>query len=328
MASQFPSKPKLSAIIQQASLKRSGLVADCIFPPVKTPCNFDYIDWQNAKNIKVVDDAVGCKTDVREVDPEAFTLTTKKVEDHALQQSMGDCCVTSCGDDAGYAAKKEQGKTIQLMNRLLINREREAIALATDESKYAARGTPSSPVVPSAAAPGEGSLYYLTRANLVDANFALLKWFQPIQAFNVVSGMRTKAVMSLNTLNAFLSHPNFLGAGCSVDPITTREKVAALLGVREICIGDAYFNNGVGSAVSMQALWPDDYILLTASYELQTSDEQQVSFGISAYDKGFRVNHYIKEEKGPDAGVEMQKMAHDLTPVVLSYNAATLIKLI
>ena len=110
MSSPFQSKNKLSAIVQQASLKRSGLVADCIFPPIKTPCRFDYIDWTKAANIKVVEDAVGCKTDVREVDPEAFTLVSAKVEDHALQQSMGDCCVTACGDDAAYAAKKEAGK--------------------------------------------------------------------------------------------------------------------------------------------------------------------------------------------------------------------------
>lgn len=324
MASQFPSKPKLSAIVQQASLKRSGLVADCIFPPVKTPCNFDYIDWTNAANIKVVEDAVGCKTDVHEVDPEAFTLVTKKVQDHALQQSMGDCCVTACGDDAAYAAKKEQGKTLQLMNRLLINREREAIALAQLESAY----TSNSALVPGASgAVNEGGLYNITNANMVDPNFALLKWFQPIQQNNYITGRRTKAVMSQNNLNKFLSHPNFIGAGCMKDPMTTQAAVAALLGVDEICVADAGYNNGVGNTVSLQGFWGDIYILFTASYELLTSDEQQVAFGISAFDKGFRVNSYLKEEKGPDGGVEMQKMAHDLTPIVLSYKAATLIKI-
>lgn len=329
MASNFPSKPKLSAIVQQASLKRSGLVADCIFPPLKTPCRFDYIDWTSSQNIKVVDDAVGCKTDVKEVDPEAWVLKTGKVEDHALQQSMGDCCVTVCGDDAAYAAKKEAGKTVQLMNRLLINRERAAIALATTESLYTANGTSGSPVVPGApTAVNEGGLYYLTKANLADPNFALLKWFLPIQTNNFMSGVRNKAVMTQATLNAFLSHPNFIGAGCMIDPMTTKQKVAALLGVTEICIADAGFNNGVGAAVSMQALWPADYILFTSSYELQTTEEAQVSFGISAYDKGFQINHYLKEEKGPGAGVEMQKMAHDFTPIVLSIKAATLVKLV
>lgn len=330
MSSQFPSKPKLSAIVQQASLKRSGLVADAIFPQVKTPCYFDYIDWSNMANIKLVEDAVGCKSDVHEIDPEAFTLTTKKVQDHALQQSMGDCCVTACGDDAAYAARKEQGKTLQLVNRLLINREREAIALATDTSKYTANGTEGAPVLPGASgAVNEGGLYFLDDSSyLSNPNGALLQWFLPIQTNNFITGKRNVAVMSQKTLNKFLVHPNFLGAGCIVDPLTTNDKVAALLGVQKIVVADAGFNNGVGTAVTMQSLWPDEYILMTASYELLTSDEQQVAFGISAYDKGFRVNSYIKEEKGPDAGVEMQKIAHDYTPIVLSYKAATLIKII
>lgn len=329
MGSQFPSRAKLSAIVQQAQLKRSGLVADCIFPQVKTPCRFEYIDWTNGLNIKVVEDAVGCKTDVKEVDPEAFTLVTKKVDDHALQQSMGDCCVIACGDDAAYAAKKEQGKTIQLMNRLLIAREKRAIALATDESKYTANGTSGAPVAPGAStAVNEGGLYYLAKTNLDNANFALLKWFMPIQTNNFLSGRRTKAVMSQNTLNALLVHPNFLGAGCIVDAVTTKEKVASLLGVQEICVADAGYNNGVGPAVSLQGLWPDEYILFTASYELVTPDEQQVAFGISAYDKGFRINNYVKPEKGPDNGVTMQKMSHDFTELVLSYKAATLVKIV
>lgn len=328
MASQFPSRNKLSAIVQQASLKRSGLVADCIFPPVKTDCRFDYIDWTKSQNLKIVEDAIGCKTDVREVDPEAWTLSSAKVQDHALSQSMDDCCVTSCGNDAALSAKKEQGKTMQLMNRLLINREKRAIDLVLNESLYTSNGTSGAPVAPSSSTVNEGGLYFLTSANFINPSFALLKWFQPIQTNNPMSGRRTVAVMSQNTLNNFLSHPNFLGAGCSVDPITTQQKVAGLLGVNKICVSDAFYNNGVGATVSMTAFFPDNYILFTSSYELMSSDEAQVAFGISAYDKGFRVNHWLKEEKGPDGGVEMQKIAHDYTEVILSIKGATLVKLV
>lgn len=324
MASQYPTKPKTTAIVQQAFLKRSGLVADCILPPVKTPCNFEYIDWTNAQNQELVEDAVTCKSNVHEVDPDAFTLVQKKVEDHALEQSMGECCLTVCGDDGAYAARIEAGKTIQLTNRLLLNREKKVIALVLDETKY----TSNSTLKPGeAGAVNEGGLYSLAKTDFVNPSYALLKYFQPIQTGNAYTGMRTKAIMSQNTLNNFLSHPNFLGAGCMIDAITTKEKVAALLGVREICIGDAYYNNGVGPTVSMQANWPDNYILFTASYEMLTANEQQVGFGFSAYDKGMRVNYRIDEKKGPDAGVEMQKIAHDLTPVIMTFKAATLVKL-
>lgn len=328
MATTFPSRAKLAAIIQQASLKRTGLVADCIFPPVQTPCMFEYIDWSSGANIKAVDDAVGCKTDVKEIDPDAFVLTPGKVADHSLVQSMGDCCVTACGDDAAFAARKEQGKTIQLMNRLLINREKRAVTLATTEANYTPNGNSGAPVAPAAGTVNEGGLYFLEKTDFADPNFALLKWFQPIQTNNFITGRRTKAVMSQSTLNGFLSHPNFLGAGCIVNPLTTAPQVAALLGVDEICVADAGYNNGVGATVSMTSFWPNDYILFTASYDLISPDEQQVSFGISAYTKGFRVHNYLNEAKGPDAGVEMQKMSHDYTELVLSYKAATLVKLV
>src|SRR5690606_32140359 len=126
--------------------------------------------WTNAINVKLVDDAVSCKSDVNEIDPEAFVLATGKVVDKALQQAMGDCCVQACGDDADYAARKEAGKTLQLMNRLLIAREKRAIALATDESKY----TDNLSLAPGASgAVNEGGLYKLALSSFQNANFAL-----------------------------------------------------------------------------------------------------------------------------------------------------------
>jgi len=321
MATNFPRQAIATAIVQEASLKTSGLVADCIFPRVQTPCFFEYIDWTDANNIQLVDDAVTCKSDVKEVDPEAFKLVSGKVKDHALTQSLGDCCVSLCGGE-NLAARKEQGKTVQLMNRLLINREREAVALATTESFY----TPGTGA-PDGVKSNEATMWSLTPTNFNDPNFALLKYFQNIQVGNKRTGRRTKAVMSQAKLNAFTSHPNFLGAGCIVDPVTTKDKVAALLGVNEICVADSYYNSALGSTPTFTSLWPDEYILFTSSYELLTAEDQQVGFGFTAYDKGFRVNNYKKEEKGPDDGVQMQKMAHDLTPIVMTYLAATLVKI-
>lgn len=321
MATQFPSQAIATAIVQEASLKTSGLVADCIFPRVQTPCYFEYIDWTNGNNIQIVDDAVTCKSDVKEVDPEAFTLVPGKVKDHALTQSMGDCCVSLCGSQA-IAARKEQGKTVQLLNRLLINREREAITLVTTEANYEAGSG-----APDGVKSNEGVMWSLTATNFNDPNYALLKYFQNIQVGNKRTGRRTKAVMSQAKLNAFMSHPNFLGAGCIVDPVTTKAKVAALLGVNEICVADAYYNSALGQTPTFTSLWPDQYILFTASYELLTAEDQQVGFGFTAYDKGMRVNYYVNEAKGPDAGVQMQKMAHDFTPIVMTFLAATLVKI-
>lgn len=324
MAKKVLSDGKLTAIIQEASLNRSGLVSDALFPLVQTPCMFKYIDWTGAATIEAVDDAVGCNTDVHEIDPELFDYKNGSVEDHALQQPMTDCCLESCDNNFDIASKLAEGKTEQLMNRLLINKEKRAIALALDLTKY----TDNDALAPGAVgAVNEGGRYNLTKANLADPNFALLKYFQPIQTNNFITGKRTVAIMSQNTLDKFTSHPNFLGAGCIVDAVTTKEKVASLLGVREIVVADAGFNNGYGSNVQMQTFWPDDKILFVASHKFLTSQDTKVAFGIGAYNKGWRVNHYVKAEKGPDSGVEMQKQAHDETPIVLTYKAATLINL-
>lgn len=323
MASPFPQRPKLSAIVQTASLKRKGLVADCIFPLVKTACKFSYIDWSDDINeARVINDLLGCKTDVHEVDSAPFTLVDKSLQFHGLTQALGECCVVTCGDDGAFASKIEAGKTRQLMNKLLIAREKRAIALATTLSNY----TNNVALVPGAGgAVNEGGRYNLAAADFANPNFALLKWFQPIQQSNVLSGNRNKAVMSQATLNGFLSHPNFIGVGCLPNPQTTKDAVAALLGVQEICVADAQYNDGLGATPSIVNAWPTGYILFVTSYDLVTSEDEQFSFGITAYDKGMFQFNYVKEEKGPGTGVVMQKLTHDLTEVVLSYKAATLV---
>lgn len=326
MASQFPRQAKMTAIVLQSSLSRSGLVADALFPKVRTPCAFQFIDWQNKVNLQLVDDAIGCKTDVKEIDQNAFVLRTESTQDRALQISMGECCLESCGSDIDLAEAAEKGKTMQLTNTLLVQRERRAVLLATDESKYTANGSSVEPVVPGApTAENEGGLYFLSKANLANANFALLNWFLPIQTNNYLTGRRTVAVMSQNTLNKLLVHPNFLGAGCMVGAITTKDAVAALLGVREIVIADAAYQNGESNWVP---LWNDDYILFTASYKFLTADEPKPAFGMSAHSREWGTFYYLNPEKGPAEGVAMQKQSHDETEVVLTYKAATLVKLV
>lgn len=321
MASNYPSKPKLSAITQVATLKRSGLVADCIFPPVKTVCSFDYIDWSTEQNgLKLINDIISCKSDVKEVDSDPFTLVTKRLQDHALSQSLGECCVMACGDDAAYQSKIEMGKTRQLVNKLLINREKEAIDLATTLASYT-DGTASTPALFASGV--DGVRFALTKANFNLSSFALLKFFQPIQNRALVK--RNVAVMDQATLDGFLSHPDFLGAGCIVDPLTTKEKVAAILGVEKICIADANYNDGAGAAVNMAKLWPAGYVLFTSSYEFVTSQDETLAFGITAYDQGLDQFTWVDPKKGKGAGVTMQKVSHDFTSVVLSFKAATLV---
>lgn len=320
MAAAYPSRPALSAIVQQATLNRKGLVADCIFPMVKTACKFSYIDWSDELlGLKVADDSVTCKSDVHEINAIPYKLIDKSLASHALSQVLDECCVTVCGDDQ-FQNKIEQGKTRQLLNKLLIGREKRAIDLALLSSAYTAQTTE----LPAVTAAGtDGKSYTLTNANFVNPNYALRSYFAGVQSNLKRSGQRNVMVTDLATLNGILGHPSFIGAGCVVDPITTPEKAAAILGVQKICIADASYNDGLGATPTMTKLWPAGVILFVTSYELVTPLDETLSFGITAYDQGLKQYTWIDEKKGPGQGVLMQKQSHDFTEIVLSYAAAT-----
>lgn len=321
----YPSRPKLSAITQMATLKRSGLVADCIFPQVKTDCKFSYIDWEKELLAnKSVDDNVGCKTDVHEVDSEPFELKDASLKDHALSQVLDECCVTACGDEAAYKAKIEAGKTRQLVNKLLIGREKRAIALSTTTAKY----TDNASKAPSdSGAVVDGGWFKLAKTNFDSPNYALLKYLLGIQENTKISGQRNVLVTDRAVLNGLLSHPNFIGAGCMVDPMTTMDKVAGLLGLDKICIADASYHDGLGTTPNMAKFWPANTMLFTTSYDLITPQDETLAFGISAYNRGFQQYTWLEEKKGPQQGALMQKISHDYTEIVLSYKAATLVTL-
>lgn len=320
MASNYPSRPALTAIVQQATLNRKGLVADCLFPMVMTDCKFSYVDWTSELlSLKLTDDNVTCKSDVHEVEASPYVLIDKSLSLHALSQVLTECCVSICGDNQAEN-KIEAGKTRQLMNKLLIGREKRAIDLALDASKYTAQAAE----LPVATVAGtDGRSYTLSNVNFTNPNYALRSYFAGIQSNLKRSGQRNIMVTDLATLNGILGHPSFIGAGCVVDPITTPEKAAALLGVNKICIADASYNDGLGSTPTMTKLWPAGVILFVTAYDFITSQDETMAFGITAYNQGFKQFTWLDEKKGAGSGALMQKQSHDFTEIVLSYLAAT-----
>lgn len=321
MASQYPNSAKLSAIVQQIGLKRSGLVADCIFPLVKTDCLFSYIDWSADINAaRLVDDYLGCKTRVHEVDSEPYVLTSKKLSDWGLSQVLSECCVSICGDD--QSGKIEIGKTRQLTNKLLVAREKRAVTLATTVTNY----TDMSTALPSAGGV-DGGRFLLSAANFADPNYALLAYFQGVQTGSARGIKKNIAVMDQATLNGLLSHPNFIGAGYQPVPLTTQQQVANLLGVDKICLADAAYNDSLGATPNLGKFWPAGFILFTSSYEFVTSADETLAFGITAYNRGLQQKTWIDPEIGPGEGALMQKITHDMTEIVLSYLAGTLVKI-
>lgn len=324
MSSIFVSVPKVTAIVNQGVLNRQGLIADKLFPLLRTACNFSLIDWNKAKDLKVVNDILSCKTTINEVDASAFDLQHHKTQDRGLSITLTECCVGLC-DDGTISDKIEAAKMTGLMDRLLIAHERRAIALACLESAY----TDNTTKVPGeTGAVNEGGLYKLAATKLVDADFDLLGWFQPIQQKNFMTGMRNVAIMTSNVLNKLLKHPSFVGFGYAPNPQTTTTQVASLLKVQEIIIADAGFNNTVvEGAVNMQGLWDDQYILFAMVYPLAYSEDSKVTFGVSAYTTNFQTTYFLDPKKGKGKGVVTGKLDHDITPTVVTYKAATLIKL-
>ena len=151
---------------------------------------------------------------------------------------------------------------------------------------------------------------------------------QPIQTNNWMTGVRNIAVMTRNQLNAFIKNQSFIGHGCSVAPTTTEGSVAALLGVQQIVIADAGFNNSVTTGtVNMAGLWPEDKILLAQVSTLSFSQQAKPTFGATAYKNGFQTNFWIDPKKGEGQGAVYGKTTHDETEQVVTYKAATLINL-
>ena len=319
----FKSYPKLSAITQEISLNRSGLVADCIFPKVQTGCQFGVIDWTGElKDLKSISDHVTCKSDANEIDTGAMALALHGTQDRALLQSLEECCVEVCGVtnlNEQIAARKTQSMT----NKLLIGREERAIKLATDTTKY----VDNLLLAPSAAtAVVDGGLFNLTLANFNDPNFGLLRYFQGINE-NSLFGSRNVMVTDIATLNGLLTHPQFIGSGCVVDPMTSSSKVASLLGLSKICIADGKYNDGIAETVNIKKLWPKGTILFTSSYEFITAQDPQLAFGLTAFSQDLEQYTFNDPKKGKGEGMLMQKIGHDLTELVLSYKAATLVKI-
>lgn len=320
---KYESRPELSAISQQMSLSRDGLVADVIFPKVQTGCKFSYIDWTaELKGLKSISDLVSCKTDANEVDGEGYKLIDHSTQDHALMQVLDECCVTVCGKP-NINVEIEIGKTRQLTNKLLVSREQRAIALATDDSKYTDNNAKKPDAVDAVI---DGGLFKVAKATFFGPGYKVLSYLNGINDY-ANFGSRNVMVTDRATLNALLTHPDFLGAGCIVDPKTSAEKVASLLGLEKIVVADAAYNDGVGNNVSLTKFWPKDTMLFLSSQEFVTSNDQQFAFGISGYSQEFEQFTWVDEKKGKGAGARMQKIGHDLTEVVLSYKAATLVKL-
>lgn len=316
--------PSVTAIIQYGALNREGLIADVLFPPVESECKFSIIDWNLVTGLTGTDDVLSCHGDVKEINTEGFELLHFATKDRGNAVPLTECCIAACGK-IDIKEKIENSKMVNVMDNLLINREKRAVTLATDESKYTDNTTKKPG---DTGAVNEGGLYKLALADLKDQTKDMLKYFQPIQAKNFLTGVRNIAVMTQSVADLFISHKSFIGHGCAVAPETSLAQVASLLKVEKIVIADAGFNNAVApGTVNVQGIWPENYILFAASHKLSYTAENKPTFGLSPYTENMSTNYWVDPKKGKGKGVVFGKITHDITEQVATYKAATLVKL-
>ena len=318
--STYPNTARLTTIVQEAGLKRSGLVASCIFPEVEVPsCNFEWIDWKkDYENLKLTDDTIGCYSQPHRVDPGSFEYIQGKTKEHALDMVLKECCVSACTPDGRLPFNIDAKKTQQLVDKILLNRELSAIAKATDESAYDAGSSPLTEA-------SDGKMFTLARTDIFDEDYDILGLFQAIQD-NAAFGARNTMTLDRATLNAMLRHPKFKPGGCAIPVMAAESEVAALLGLDKVCVADARYNSALpGAATNLTKIW-GSYILLTRSFDVVTPDEATRTFGFSAYTKDLTNRVYFDDKIGSDGG-NVQVVSHDLTEIIADIQAATLIKL-
>jgi hypothetical protein len=330
--SRYPERARLLDVVQGAGLKKSGLVADAILPPVQTGANFfEWIDWSTTDlrdgifdNMKVANDIIGCYGSPKEIDPSSFKLVQGRTTDKALSMVLKECGPATC---APLPFDIQAAKTLELVDKLLLSREQRVISAVTNETIYAAPTSQD----PTAADTAEGVVFDLKNAGaagptgLNNTIYDLLKYFQGIQEENFSTGMRNIAVMRRKHFNALLRHPSFKPGGCAIPPLAAEAEVAALIGVDRIVIADAAINKALANAnFNLDAIW-GEYILLTKSIQMATPESQARGFGFSAYTSPLTNRIYFDDKVGKD-GSDIQVVSHDYTEVIADIKSATLIK--
>lgn len=320
--SRYPHAESLIDIVQGAG-QTGTYVADCILPPVTVDdCKFKWIDWSTTANndgmfdnLKEANDLAGCYSTPTAIDPSTYEFKFAELKKYALSIDLKECCgPRECGEPLFDVDEK---KTMELVNRLLLGREKRAIDLAFNETYYTDQ-TASNPDSVSS----EGALFQL---DLSDPNTDALKFFQNIQEDNLETGARNVMVLRRKVLNAMLRHPSLKDGGCSTPLLADLDQLASIFGVQKICIADAIENTAAAGSAFQLANLVGDAIFFSKSLEFPTTESSMRAFGFSANQSGFNQRIWFDDNRGPEGGNRLNAW-HDFTEVVAERKAATLVR--
>lgn len=326
MAVTYPTERLLADIVFEQSLKREGLVAECAFPGILVPsCDYKYADWTttadfNGKldNMKEMNDLIGCYSAPKRINPSSFKYINGTTQEHALEMVLKDCCGPNfCGP---VTIDVDGAKTLELTDLILLQHEIRAIKMILDESKY----TDAAAALPSAVS-SEGTMFNLSMANLLNPAFDLFGYFQEIQSDNKLTGARNVMITKLSLFNKLLRHPSVKPGGCAIPVMAAQEELASLLGLQKICIADTVVNSALPNQPFSLTDNFGNYFWMAKAVKLQRTDAPIRGFGFGAYTKDLSSRIKFDDNMGAEGG-EVQVVYHDITPTVVDFEAATLIK--
>lgn len=283
----FELNGQITAVVQEyGNCPGAYEAADCLFPvvPVCTD-TFKYRQFDKTQPYDLVNQYVGRKSQVHEIDDYLSTLVSGVVEDYFLdyalpvRDSMQQNC-TPC-DALGFDLKAKYAR--MLVDQIKLGREKRAADLAFDAALFAASNKVTLGAGNEFNATGGGA------TNPLDFLGDLIAG--ALQPYNVM-------VMSLKTWYKIARNPAFLG---NVDNrgVASKEGVAALLGLDKICITNAKTNTAAsGSAPVIEDLVSDKILLAHVSPSFVMTDCPSATFGFTARMGDMVAAEYFDFKKG------------------------------
>ena len=117
---------------------------------------------------------------------------------------------------------------------------------------------------------------------------------------------------------------DFLKGGCNTDPLATKAMVAELLGVKEICIAEAVFDNAASGLPQDLKGFVSDSILFTKSAHLNGPNDVKRTFAFNAVTDGWYTSKYQDHKMGAKV-TDIIKIGRKDKLIIADYKQAALI---
>lgn len=259
----FPIQPELTAIA--VAYRNQRLVADSVFPYVPVGSReFKYLKHNLAEGFTIPDTKVGRKSAPNEIEFSA-TETADKVEDYGLDDPVPQDDI----DAAQKAGYDPMGRAVEgTTDLILLDREKRAADLAFNAANYAAAN--------KVTLAGTSQWSDFTNSNPI--NDIMVGLDAMVMRGNV-------AVMGRQVASKLVQHPKIVKAtyGDNTDAGVARLRdVAALFGLDEILVGEAFVNSAKkGQAASLARAWGKHFLLFTRD-QLAMGDGKRLTYGFTA----------------------------------------------